>query len=85
MRCMIGELILQPFVESATVHGLEVRQGGGTVSVLRCKGLGKLVLEVRDNSIGMEQEGADKLLVISEKTRYSSAGTGRYIIWDIKE
>lgn len=85
MKCMIGKLTLQPFVENAIVHGLEVRQGGGTVSVSGCKESGKLVFEIRDNGVGMEQEEADKLLVIDEKTRYSSARIGRYAIRNIKE
>lgn len=85
MKCMIGKLTLQPFVENAIVHGLEVRQGGGTVSVSGRKESGKLVFEIRDNGVGMEQEEADKLLVIDEKTRYSSARIGRYAIRNIKE
>lgn len=56
--CRIPKLTIQPLVENAIVHGIEPLDGGGEIQIsARREGL-FLVVEIRDNGIGI---GADKL------------------------
>lgn len=54
-------LIIQPLVENAVVHGMECKEGGGTVTVSGYATQKKLVILVEDNGVGMEQEKLDLL------------------------
>ncbi|OBR62303.1 hypothetical protein A7K91_01400 [Paenibacillus oryzae] len=58
LSCRIPKLTIQPLVENAIVHGIEPLDGGGAIQIsARREGL-FLVVEIRDNGIGI---GADKL------------------------
>ena len=57
----VPNLIIQPLVENAVVHGLECKEGGGTVTVSGYATQKKLVILVEDNGVGMEQEKLDIL------------------------
>ncbi|MGL6218004.1 MAG: sensor histidine kinase [Lacrimispora sphenoides] len=85
LKCRIGKLTLQPFVENAIVHGLEIRGEGGLVKVTGRKKGNTLVFEILDNGVGMEQEEADRILLAEEGIRYSNARIGHYAIRNIKE
>ena len=57
----VPNLIIQPLVENAVVHGLECKEGGGVVTVSGYATQKKLVILVEDNGVGMEQEKLDHL------------------------
>lgn len=57
----VPNLIIQPLVENAVVHGLECKEGGGVVTVSGYATQKKLVILVEDNGVGMEQEKLDLL------------------------
>ncbi|HCW74372.1 MAG TPA: hypothetical protein DHM90_11895 [Clostridiaceae bacterium] len=59
MDLKIPKLILQPLVENAILHGLE---GKGHLEVLGYKKDNKMIFEVKDDGVGMEETVAVKLL-----------------------
>jgi len=85
MECKISKLTLQPFVENAIVHGLEMMGEGGFVRVTGRKENGFLIFTIEDNGIGMIQEDADRFLMDSENKRYADIRVGHYAIRNIKE
>jgi two-component system sensor histidine kinase YesM len=81
----ISKLLIQPFVENAIVHGLEMTGEGGLVRVLGRKENDFLIFTIEDNGIGMNQEDADRILRATENKRYSDIRVGQYAIRNIKE
>lgn len=73
----IPKLILQPIVENAIVHGIENMVGNGKIEITGTAENGGLVLQVKDNGIGMDQEQAMGLL--EEKTGMQPAGGHTHI------
>jgi len=57
LDALVPNLVLQPLVENAIRHGIEPRSQGGRIE-LRCRREnGRLVLEVRDNGVGLSPNG----------------------------
>lgn len=54
--------ILQPIVENAIVHGIEEKPGVGMILIRCYEADGDIILEVRDNGVGMSGEAAAALL-----------------------
>jgi two-component system, LytTR family, sensor kinase len=50
---MVPHLILQPLVENAIRHGLAVRQGPGHIEVFAERRADRLVMQVRDDGVGL--------------------------------
>lgn len=62
LGCIVPKFILQPIVENAIVHGIEMKSGIGTI-LIRCYIESDfLVMIVQDNGIGMPQQVIDELL-----------------------
>ncbi|MDP1569392.1 MAG: sensor histidine kinase [Vicinamibacterales bacterium] len=53
LDALVPNLILQPLVENAIKHGLGPCPSGGTVSISAQPDAGQLVLEVRDDGVGL--------------------------------
>ncbi|MDH4275005.1 MAG: histidine kinase, partial [Gammaproteobacteria bacterium] len=53
--CKLPPLLLQPLVENALRHGLEPKPGGGEIIIDGKRVQDNLVLEVRDNGVGLAQ------------------------------
>ena len=60
MQARIPNLLLQPIVENAILHGIAPRPGPGHVDVLGRVEDGNLHLEVRDDGLGLERNGRVK-------------------------
>lgn len=56
LNCRIPRLMLQPLVENAVYHGLELKEEAGQVSLCAQESDGVLLLTVTDDGIGMEEE-----------------------------
>ena len=67
--CIVPRLILQPLVENAIIHGMDMKSGGRlTISAEYSDG--RLCMKVSDNGRGMSPEEIDQLLSSRErKTR----------------
>ncbi|WP_248930093.1 sensor histidine kinase [Paenibacillus hamazuiensis] len=77
----IGKLVLQPLVENAIVHGIRRLRAKGQISVTGGKMHDEIVLEIRDNGIGMKPEQLAKQLRlldadVLENASVSSSGYG---------
>jgi two-component system sensor histidine kinase YesM len=80
----IPKLILQPIVENAIFHGLETKQGIGKVMIRIERTLSRLIIEVSDDGIGMEESELERLReqlkekqhVITKKDSGSQHGSG---------
>lgn len=57
----VPNLIIQPIVENAVIHGLENKEDGGVVSVSGYATWERLVIMVEDNGIGITQDKLDEL------------------------
>jgi len=68
---MVPNLILQPIVENALIHGILPKLEGGTVSISIKKQDKSLVFSVKDNGVGMEKVKTKKAL--AEKNESSIA------------
>lgn len=54
--CSVPKLILQPLVENAIYHGVRAKENGGEIAVSARAENGLLILEVRDDGLGMTAE-----------------------------
>lgn len=59
---MVLPLLIQPVVENAIVHGLESKQGGGSVNIEIYKDGGLLKIIVQDDGVGMSEGELKKVL-----------------------
>lgn len=62
LKCKMARLFIQPLVENAFIHGLELKEGVRWIMLTGTVAEGKLYVEVKDNGIGMEPERLSLLL-----------------------
>lgn len=61
MDCFIPKITLQPLVENAIIHGISEKQGGkGIIRITGAIVHGRLLLEVKDDGVGLHGEGREK-------------------------
>lgn len=61
LECMLPKLTLQPIVENAIYHGLEMKVDGGTVVIHITQTNKKILITVSDNGVGMDADQVEKL------------------------
>ncbi len=61
LSCSIPHLTLQPIVENAIYHGLELKQGVGHINFVAEATNKRLVLQLRDDGCGIEEEALAKV------------------------
>lgn len=61
MNYQIPKLTLQPLIENAISHGLEIKPGQGSITLRITRSTSHLHLSVEDNGIGMDAKTLDKL------------------------
>lgn len=78
--CMCSRFLLQPLVENAVYHGIEPKEGTGTITVTirtqEIRGKEYLYFEVADDGVGMTEEQMEHLLEDSDTTGYTFTGIG---------
>jgi len=55
LDCKVPKLTLQPIIENAVIHGLEPKQGKGTVAVDIMITTERLIIRITDDGIGMDE------------------------------
>lgn len=78
----IPKFLLQPLVENAVSHGLEMKEGEGTIHVSVEYENGNLLIHVRDNGVGM---GEKELLALRESFHTPKPGCGNFALRNIAE
>jgi len=61
LDCMVPNLVIQPIVENAMVHGLEEKVGAGIMIIRAFETGGDLCVEISDNGPGMSREKIETL------------------------
>ena len=61
-QCLIPRLILQPLVENALIHGLDLKNNRKHLTIEAYTSGSRLYMKVRDNGRGMTQEQIEELL-----------------------
>jgi two-component system sensor histidine kinase YesM len=59
--CTVPKMLFLPFVENASIHGIEPLKNGGSIHIRILTEEGNLVFSVQDNGTGMEKEKVDRL------------------------
>lgn len=60
-NCYISKLLLQPVIENAIYHGLELKMGEGNIKIHITVADSSLKINVADDGLGMSQEKVDEL------------------------
>lgn len=55
-RCTVPKMMFLPFVENASIHGIEPLKTGGRIDVTITREESELLFEIRDNGVGMDEE-----------------------------
>lgn len=55
-NCVVPKMMFLPFVENASIHGIEPLKNGGRIDVHIKREADELVFAIRDNGIGMDEE-----------------------------
>jgi two-component system sensor histidine kinase LytS len=61
--CLLPSFTLQPIVENAVKHGLHSKEEGGQVEISAAVSSGELVIEVRDDGVGIPKEEQERIFV----------------------
>lgn len=72
MACMVPNLVVQPLVENAIVHGLETKMGVGTLRLTGRLDGNDIYLEIYDNGGGIDPQKIDR--IFQEQPPEDSAG-----------
>lgn len=69
----VPKLMIQPLVENAVYHGLDGREDGGVIWISALRFENELLITVRDNGKGMDEDGIQALnMEISRQPSYES-------------
>ncbi len=76
LNCVVPRLILQPLVENAIFHGLDIKAGKNKISITIEKNEDRLQLVVEDNGIGMTREEVENIFNSQkgEKEKFNRIG-----------
>lgn len=84
--CMIPKLTLQPIVENALLHGIRrSKEKKGTILIKAARDGGDLILMVRDDGIGMEEETARRLLLEPPPEVKADGSGSSYGLYNVNE
>jgi len=56
LACKTLKLVIQPLVENAVYHGIEMKIGPGTIHVLGTKSINRIIITISDDGVGIPDE-----------------------------
>jgi len=62
MDVTIPKMIIQPLVENAIYHGIAAKEGVGEISILVHKSTDGVIIQIKDNGLGMDEVVVNRLL-----------------------
>ncbi len=72
--CYIPSLLIQPLVENAILHGIDLRRADGHIAVRACIENDTLAMKVEDNGRGMTEEDMELLMSGKRRSKFSGIG-----------
>lgn len=60
-RCTMPKMMFLPFVENASIHGIEPLKTGGRIDVTITREEDELMFQIRDNGVGMDEEKVKRI------------------------
>lgn len=63
----VPQLTLQPLVENAFIHGIEEKEEGGTISLVIYQKPGNVIVEIRDDGVGMDREKMNQIISMTKE------------------
>ena len=72
--CYVPRLLVQPLVENAILHGIEIEKHEGIVTVVMRQQEDALVIEVEDNGVGMSKERIEEIMKIKADEKPTHIG-----------
>ncbi|WP_409342360.1 sensor histidine kinase [Paenibacillus sp. MBLB4367] len=83
---VIPRLLLQPLVENAILHGIEPKEGKGTVTITGSVEDGVYRLFIEDNGIGMRTVKLEELQRIVNRSENENVGGGSsFGLWNVNQ
>jgi two-component system sensor histidine kinase YesM len=76
LRCMIPKLIVQPIVENAVYHGIEMKVGSGTIRLKTRRVESRLYIDVIDDGAGIDEATLSAINESLEETANEAAAAG---------
>lgn len=73
-KCYIPGLIVQPLVENAILHGIDLKKPGGRIDISALCIAGTVAIKVTDNGKGMTAEELQKLLDGKQRGKFNGIG-----------
>lgn len=84
-RCVIPKLTLQPIVENALLHGIRKNKGKtGNITIRAEQHSEELVIAIKDDGIGMDEQLASSLLSASRSLQAEGSGSS-YGLYNVNE
>lgn len=72
--CYLPSLLIQPLVENAILHGIDLKRSDGHIGIRVCQDGQKLVIAVEDNGSGMTAEELRMLMSGERRSKFSGIG-----------
>ncbi len=72
--CYIPGLLIQPLVENAILHGIDLKRSDGLITVRVLRDENELAIKVEDNGRGMTAEELTRLMNGERKSKFSGIG-----------
>ncbi|MGN1014694.1 MAG: histidine kinase [Butyricicoccus sp.] len=73
-QCYIPSLLIQPLVENAILHGIDLKRSDGHIAVRVCFDGQRLAIKVEDNGSGMTAEELQRLMNGERRSKFSGIG-----------
>ncbi len=75
-KCYVPALLIQPLIENAILHGIDLKKDGGLIQVSAMRLSDTLMIRVQDNGRGLSNEAWEQLMSGKQRSKFSGIGVG---------